>query len=288
MQQDIYSMNDTKGTLYLVATPIGNLEDITLRALRVLEEVDTIYCEDTRQTIKLLNHYNINNKLSSYHKFNEYKETEKIITELKEGKNIALVSDAGLPIISDPGNVIVEVCKENNIPVTVVPGANAALSALMLSALDSRRFTFFGFPEKNKKKYKEFVKDLINSEATAIVYESPHHLTRLLSDLKESIPERKGSISREITKKYEQTVNGTVEELYNYFKQNEPKGEFVLVLEASDQKVSTENNLLELSIEDHVKKYIDEGLSEKEAMKKVAAQRGLKKREIYNQLKVKN
>lgn len=282
---DICGMNENKGTLYLVATPIGNLDDITLRALKTLEEADIIYCEDTRQTIKLLNHFDIKNQLAAYHKFNEKKETDKIINELKDGKNIALVSDAGLPLISDPGSILVEECKLNDIPVTVVPGANAALSALMLSGMDTRRFTFFGFPEKNKKKNKEFIADLGACKNTAIVYESPHHLLKLLKELEEIDPDRKMSISREITKRYEQTVNGTVKELKDYFTENEPKGEFVLVLEPSEKEAVPET--FELSIEEQFENYLSQGMSEKEAMKKIASERGLKRRDIYNQLKVK-
>lgn len=279
----IYTMNKETGTLYIVATPIGNLEDITLRALRILKEVDEILCEDTRQTIKLLNHYDIKNKLSSYHKYNEQESADKIIEKLQSGKDIALVSDAGLPLISDPGSVLVVKCNENDIKTEVLPGANAALSALQLSGLDSTRFTFFGFSPKNNKDHKKFIDDILSCPNTAIVYESPHHLVKTLKEISEIDPNRKISISREITKKFEETIRGSAEELFKVFDEKPPKGEFVLVIEKGNISSETESDL---SINDLMEKLMNEGLSEKDAIKKVASLKGLKKRDVYKQVKI--
>lgn len=284
-QQDTY-MTNKPGTLYLVATPIGNLEDITLRALRILKEVDLIACEDTRQTIKLLNHYDIKNKLIAYHKFNESKEAQKLIEHLKEGEDIALVSDAGLPIISDPGSVLVRECQENGIPVTVVPGANAGLTALMLSGLDARRFTFFGFPEKSKKGERAFIEDITHSPETAVIYESPHHLLKTLKGIAEIDPGRTLSVSRELTKRYEETLTDTAENLLKHFEEEAPRGEFVVVIDkCTDLPEKEEND--SLSLKELVELFVSQGLSEKEAIKKAAAERGLKKRQVYEEIKIK-
>lgn len=286
MQQGTCMMNDP-GTLYLVATPIGNLEDITLRALRILKEVDVIACEDTRQTIKLLNHYDIKNKLIAYHKFNEKKEAEKLVERLESGEDIALVSDAGLPIISDPGSILVQECNKRNIPVTVVPGANAGLTALMLSGLDARRFTFFGFPEKSKKGEKEFIKDIMNWPDTAIMYESPHHLLKTLKGICEIDPDRILSVSRELTKRYEETITDTAQNLLKLFEERPPRGEFVIIIDKNDSPVQADQSLNELSLKELVEKYIEDGLREKDAIKKAAAERGLKKRDVYEEIKIK-
>ncbi len=274
------------GTLYLVATPIGNLEDITLRALRILKEADRIACEDTRQTIKLLNHFEIKNRLEAYHKYNEAAEAERLAALLESGECIALVSDAGLPIISDPGSKLVQVCRQRGIPVEVLPGANAGLSALMLSGLDATRFTFFGFPGKSSKEFKKFVEDLAACTNTAVVYESPHHLMKMLEALKEAIPEREISISREITKKFQETQNGTAAELIEAFTQKPPRGEFVLVIQGGEP-VDPAAERSALTIAEHVQSYIHEGLSEKDAIKKTAADRGLGKRDVYKEIKIK-
>lgn len=272
------------GKLSLVGTPIGNLEDMSFRAIRTLTEADRIACEDTRQTIKLLNHFEIKNRLEAYHKYNEQKESDRLIELLRAGEHIALVSDAGLPIISDPGSVIVRRCREEGIDVEVIPGPNAGLSALMLSGLDARDFRFLGFLGKSSKEFKQGIETIVNSEATVILYESPYRIEKLLAALAEAVPDREISISREITKKFEETLHGTAAELLALFEEKKPKGEFVVVISGADPQEKT-LSLSELSVEDHMDHYQKEGLSEKEAMKQVARDRGVSKREIYNQIK---
>lgn len=272
------------GKLSLVGTPIGNLEDMSFRAIRTLKEADRIACEDTRQTIKLLNHFEIKNRLEAYHKYNEQKESDRLIELLRAGEHIALVSDAGLPIISDPGSVIVRRCREEGIDVEVIPGPNAGLSALMLSGLDARDFRFLGFLGKSSKEFKQGIETIVNSEATVILYESPHRIEKLLGALAEAVPDREISISREITKKFEETLHGTPAELLALFEEKKPKGEFVVVISGADPQEKT-LSLSELSVEDHMDHYQKEGISEKEAMKQVARDRGVSKREIYNQIK---
>ena len=273
------------GKLYIVGTPIGNLEDITLRALRILEEVDMIAAEDTRHTVKLLNHFEIKKHLLAYHQHNEQSGSEKLLEFLTEGKNIALVSDAGMPIISDPGSVIVSRCNEAGIPVEVVPGPNAGLCALVLSGIDARAFTFMGFLGKQNKEIREGLEKIAVSENTVILYETPHRLVKTLEAMVQVIPDRKMSISREITKKYEETRMGTVQEHLDWYSENPPKGEFVLVIEGGDGLPAGCQDLAALSLEDHVAHYKDQGMGEKEAMKQVARDRGVSKRDIYNLIK---
>lgn len=273
------------GKLYIVGTPIGNLEDITLRALRILEEVDMIAAEDTRHTVKLLNHFEIKKHLLAYHQHNEQSGSEKLLEFLTEGKNIALVSDAGMPIISDPGSVIVSRCNEAGIPVEVVPGPNAGLCALVLSGIDARAFTFMGFLGKQNKEIREGIEKIAVSENTVILYETPHRLVKTLEAMVQVIPDRKMSISREITKKYEETRMGTVQEHLDWYSENPPKGEFVLVIEGGDGLPAGCQDLAALSLEDHVAHYKDQGMSEKEAMKQAARDRGVSRRDIYNELK---
>lgn len=277
--------NDMPGKLYIVGTPIGNLEDITLRALRVLEEVDVIAAEDTRHTVKLLNHFEIKKHLLAYHQHNEQSGSEKLLEFLTEGKNIALVSDAGMPIISDPGSVIVSRCNEAGIPVEVVPGPNAGLCALVLSGIDALAFTFMGFLGKRNKEIREGLEKIAVSENTVILYETPHRLVKTLEAMVQVIPDRKMSISREITKKYEETRMGTVQEHLDWYSENPPKGEFVLVIEGGDGLPAGCQDLAALSLEDHVAHYKDQGMGEKEAMKQVARDRGVSKRDIYNLIK---
>lgn len=277
--------NDMSGKLYIVGTPIGNLEDITLRALRILEEVDMIAAEDTRHTVKLLNHFEIKKHLLAYHQHNEQSGSEKLLEFLTEGKNIALVSDAGMPIISDPGSVIVSRCNEAGIPVEVVPGPNAGLCALVLSGIDARAFTFMGFLGKQNKEIREGLEKIAVSENTVILYETPHRLVKTLEAMVQVIPDRKMSISREITKKYEETRMGTVQEHLDWYSENPPKGEFVLVIEGGDGLPAGCQDLAALSLEDHVAHYKDQGMGEKEAMKQVARDRGVSKRDIYNLIK---
>ncbi|MDO5432830.1 16S rRNA (cytidine(1402)-2'-O)-methyltransferase [Eubacterium sp.] len=273
------------GKLYIVGTPIGNLEDITLRALRVLEEVDVIAAEDTRHTVKLLNHFELKKHLLAYHQHNEQSGSEKLLEFLTAGKNIALVSDAGMPIISDPGSVIVSRCNEAGIPVEVVPGPNAGLCALVLSGIDARVFTFLGFLGKQNKEIREGIEKIAASENTVILYETPHRLVKTLEAMVQVIPDRKMSISREITKKYEETRMGTVQEHLNWYSENPPKGEFVLVIEGGDGLTEGGQDLMSLPLEDHMAHYEAQGMGEKEAMKQVARDRGVSKRDIYNELK---
>lgn len=273
------------GKLYIVGTPIGNLEDITLRALRILEEVDMIAAEDTRHTVKLLNHFEIKKHLLAYHQHNEQSGSEKLLEFLTEGKNIALVSDAGMPIISDPGSVIVSRCNEAGIPVEVVPGPNAGLCALVLSGIDARAFTFMGFLGKQNKEIRGGIEKIAVSENTVILYETPHRLVKTLEAMVQVIPDRKMSISREITKKYEETRMGTVQEHLDWYSENPPKGEFVLVIEGGDGLSSDSQDLTALSLDEHMTHYKDQGMGEKEAMKQVARDRGVSKRDIYNLIK---
>lgn len=274
-----------QGKLYIVGTPIGNLEDITLRALRILEEVDAVAAEDTRHTLKLLNHFELKKHLIAYHQHNEQSGSEKLLELLGEGKNIALVSDAGMPIISDPGSVIVSRCHEAGIPVEVVPGPNAGLCALVLSGIDARSFTFMGFLGKQNKEIREGIEKIEASTDTVILYETPHRLVKTLEAMAEIIPDRQMSISREITKKYEETRCDTVAGHLEWYRENPPKGEFVLVIEGGDGSSAVKEDLSALPLEDHMAHYEDQGLSEKEAMKLVAKDRGVSKREIYNLIK---
>ena len=276
---------DMPGKLYIVGTPIGNLEDITLRALRILKEVDVIAAEDTRHTVKLLNHFELKKHLLAYHQHNEQSGSEKLLELLAEGKDIALVSDAGMPVISDPGSVIVSRCNEAGIPVEVVPGPNAGLCALVLSGIDARAFTFMGFLGKQNKEIRGGIEKIAASENTVILYETPHRLVKTLEAMVQIIPDRKMSISREITKKYEETRMGTVQEHLDWYSKNPPKGEFVLVIEGGDGLPSDSQDLTALSLDEHMAHYEDQGMGEKEAMKQVARDRGVSKRDIYNLIK---
>ena len=273
------------GKLYIVGTPIGNLEDITLRALRILKEVDVIAAEDTRHTVKLLNHFELKKHLLAYHQHNEQSGSEKLLELLAEGKDIALVSDAGMPVISDPGSVIVSRCNEAGIPVEVVPGPNAGLCALVLSGIDARAFTFMGFLGKQNKEIRGGIEKIAASENTVILYETPHRLVKTLEAMVQVIPDRKMSISREITKKYEETRMGTGQEHLDWYSENPPKGEFVLVIEGGDGLPSDSQDLTALSLDEHMAHYEDQGMGEKEAMKQVARDRGVSKRDIYNLIK---
>lgn len=272
------------GKLYLVPTPIGNLKDITLRALEVLKHVDLIAAEDTRQSLKLLNHFEIKKPLISYHKHNEQGKSENLIDKLKEGKNIALVSDAGTPGISDPGSVIVSKCIEENIDFEVLTGATAVTTALVYSGMDTTKFIFRGFMPRENKERKIMMEELENRKETLIFYEAPHRLIDTLSFLHDSFGNRQIAVCRELTKLYEQIFRGTIEDSINYFTENKPRGEFVLVLEGKrleEIKQEKEKEWIDLSIEDHIIKYINEGLSKKEAIKAVAKDREVPKSEVY-------
>ncbi|APC38683.1 16S rRNA (cytidine(1402)-2'-O)-methyltransferase [Clostridium estertheticum] len=272
------------GKLYLVPTPIGNLKDITLRALEVLESVDIIAAEDTRQSLKLLNHFNIKKILISYHKFNELGKSEDIIRQVKEGKNIAIISDAGTPGISDPGSVIVSKCIEQNIEFVVLPGATAITTALVYSGLDTTKFIFRGFLPRENKERKPIIDDLINRSETLIFYEAPHRLLSTLEFLYENIGNRKISMCRELTKLYEEIIRLTLEQAIEYYKQNSPRGEYVLVIEGKSKEAIDKDERAKwdsLTIEEHIQKYMDDGINKKDAMKLVAKDRNLPKSEIY-------
>ncbi len=274
----------SNGKLYLVPTPIGNLKDITLRALEVLENADVVAAEDTRQTIKLLNHFNLKKTLISYHMHNEQGKSNEILDRLRLGENIALVSDAGMPGISDPGSVIVKKCIEQGLEFEVLPGATAFATALIYSGLDSSAFTFRGFIPRDTKSRKVVVGELKNQKETLIFYEAPHRLLSTLTFLKENFGNRNLSACRELTKLHEEIVRGKISEVIEYFNNNNPRGEFVLVMEGlTEEEIEKEKraSFEELSIEEHIIKYIEEGMSKKDAIKAVAKDRKVPKNEIY-------
>ena len=267
------------GKLYLVATPIGNLEDITLRALRVLKEVDLIAAEDTRNTLKLLNHFEIRKPLISYHRHSEEIKVDNLITKLKNGENIAVVSDAGTPGISDPGEIIVKQAIENNIEVIAIPGACAAINALIASGLDTKEFSFIGFLPLNKKLRKEKLKQIKTENKTLIIYEAPHKLNNTLIDLKEVVGDRKIVLARELTKIHEEYIRGNINEIIE--KAINLKGEMIILIEGSKEKEEEKDKLLNLSIEEHYKYYEKNGFEKKEIIKKISKDRGVSKNEIY-------
>ena len=272
------------GKLYLVPTPIGNLKDITLRALEVLQNADIIAAEDTRQTLKLLNHFNIKKKLYSYHQHNEQGQSENIITKLAEGLNIALVSDAGTPGISDPGSVIVAKCIEKGIAFEVLPGATAITTAVVYSGLDTTKFLFRGFLPRENKDRKIIIEEIINAKETLVFYEAPHRLLDTLTYLKDTLGNRKIAACRELTKLHEEIVRGSIEECINHFVEKRPRGEFVLVVEGkSEEEIKAEKEALwsDLTIEDHILKTIESGIDKKQAIKIVAKERNLPKNEVY-------
>lgn len=271
------------GELYIVATPIGNLEDITLRAIKTLEQVDIIAAEDTRHTLKLLNHLNISKPMISYHRHNEEIKTDELINKLLEGKNVALVSDAGTPVISDPGEEIVKKCLENEIKVIPVPGACAAITALIASGIDAKEFTFLGFLPLNKKNRKEKLEQIAKGENTIILYEAPHKLSQTLEELSTITEKRKIVLAKELTKIHESYVTGTAEELKN--KVQQPKGEYVIVIEKNEKTAKQEQKELlnQLSVEEHYKYYEKKGLDKKEIIKRIAKDRNVSKNEIYKE-----
>lgn len=280
-----------QGKLYIVATPIGNLGDMSARAIEVLKEVDIIAAEDTRNTIKLLNHFEVKTPMTSYHEFNKIDKAYELVEKIKEGKNIALVSDAGMPAISDPGEDLVRIAYEKDIEITVIPGASAVVSALAISGLPTRRFCFEAFLPLDKKERKFILEELKNETRTIILYEAPHKLLKTLKDLEEVLGEdRKISLVREISKRYEEVIRttlGLAGSLYNDSEENRVRGEFVLVIEGkSIRQVQDEaiKSWEELSIKEHIKIYEDKGVDRKEAMKLVAKDRGISKRDVYAQL----
>jgi 16S rRNA (cytidine1402-2'-O)-methyltransferase len=274
-----------KGSLYLIATPIGNLDDMTFRGVKTMEMVDYILAEDTRHSIKLLNHFQISKKLVSYHEHNQYTKAESIIADLEKGQNVGLVTDAGTPGISDPGSYLVLLCQERHIPYTIIPGPVAFVNALVLSGQNTNRMVFDGFlPMKNKERQKRF--ELLKNETRTIVfYEAPHKLKNTLKDLEKAFgPSRSVSLVRELTKRYEEVQKFTLNEANAYFAEADPKGEYVIVMEGILEEVLEEQkneSFKEVSLEDQLRIYIEDGLSKKEAIKQIAKDRGLNKRDIY-------
>ena len=266
------------GTLYLVATPIGNLDDITLRAIKVLKEADLIAAEDTRHTLKLLNHLEISKPMISYHRHNEEFRCDYLIKELKEGKNTALVSDAGTPGISDPGEEIVKECIKENIKIVPIPGACAMVNALITSGISTKEFCFYGFLPLNKKNRKEKLEEIKDMNKTVILYEAPHKIKNTLEDLEKILDKgRKVVLAREITKIHEEFIRGTINELLE--KSENLKGEMVLIIEGNHKE--KENELCNLSIEEHYKYYQEQVLDKKDIIKKIAKDRNVNKNEIY-------
>ncbi len=272
-------MEKEYGKLYIVATPIGNLEDITLRAINTLKSVDLIIAEDTRHSLKLLNHLEISKPMISYHRHNEEVKYEKILEKIKEGQDVALISDAGTPIISDPGEIIVKEVIKENIEVIPVPGACAAITALMAGGVDTKKFIFYGFLSLNKKLRKKELEEIQNESRTMILYEAPHKLKNTLEDFKKYIPERNIVVARELTKIHEEFIRGTVDEILD--KIQEPKGEYIIIINANDNQVEEESSLNSLALEEHYKFYELQGLDKKEIIKKIAKDRNVSKNEIY-------
>lgn len=277
------------GKLYLCATPIGNLGDMTPRVVETLNMVDVIAAEDTRNSIKLLNHFEIHTPMTSYHEYNKVEKAYQLIGQMQNGQNIALITDAGTPAISDPGEVLVKMCHEQGITVTSLPGPAACITALTLSGLSTRRFCFEGFLPADKKEKAAVLKELQNESRTMILYEAPHHLVRTLEELYEALGERKITLCRELTKKFETIFPTTLEQALEYYKTEEPRGEYVLVLEGKSleekrqEEISSWENM---TIEEHMAYYENQGMDEKTAMKQVAKDRGVGKREIYQYLHV--
>lgn len=275
------------GKLFLCATPIGNLGDITARVLETLAGVDVIAAEDTRNSIKLLSHFQIKVPMTSYHEYNKYEKAQELIRQMQEGKNIALITDAGTPAISDPGEVLVRLCREEGITVTSLPGAAACITALTLSGLSTRRFCFEGFLPSDKKERRDILSELEKESRTIIIYEAPHHLQQTLSLLYEALGSRRITLCRELTKKFETVLPTTLEEAAEIYKTEKPRGEYVLVIEGKsilDKKKEQMDRWQEMSIELHMEFYEREGLERREAMKMVAGDRGITKREVYQYL----
>lgn len=274
------------GTLYLCATPIGNLGDISARCLEIFSEVDLIAAEDTRRTIQLLNHFGISKPLTSYHEHNKREKGEYIINLLKQGKNVAQVSDAGTPAISDPGEDLVRLCIENDINVTSVPGPVAGINALILSGLSTRRYAFEGFLSVNKRHRREHLESVRNDTHTLIFYEAPHKLKYTLADMLDVFGgERRIALVRELTKLHEEVIRTTLAQAQSLYTEKQPRGEYVIVIEGADEKsAESDENIWEgISVIEHVEKYIAEGMTSKDAIKRAAKDRGLAKRDVYNE-----
>jgi len=272
------------GTLYLCATPIGNLGDMTPRVVETLNSVDVIAAEDTRNSIKLLNHFDIHTPMTSYHEYNKVEKAKQLVAQMLAGQDIALITDAGTPAISDPGEVLVRMCQENGVSVTSLPGPAACITALTLSGLSTRRFCFEGFLPADKKEKKQVLAELAGESRTIILYEAPHHLERTLEELYETLGQRRITLCRELTKKFETVFPTTLEDALEFYKTEEPKGEYVLVIEGKSYAEKRREEIAgweNMSIEEHMVYYEDQGLDHKSAMKQVAKDRGVAKREIY-------
>ena len=273
---------DGSPTLYLVPTPIGNLGDFTFRAVEVLNQVEVIFSEDTRITINLLNHYDIKKKLIAFHKFNEEQKVGVVLSYLENGKNVAIVSDRGTPVLSDPGEICTKKVIEKGYNVVSLPGATAAIPAITASGLDSSKFIFNGFLNSKSSKRKKELEFLKNNKMTIIFYEAPHRIMEMLADLKEVFGDRKISISREISKKFEEIYRAKISEVMNML--TEVKGEFVIVVEGNKDVISFDD----ITIKEHVNMYMEDGLTEKDAIKKVAKERNMSKSDVYKEVKINN
>ena len=272
------------GTLYLCATPIGNLQDMTPRVIETLRSVNMIAAEDTRNSIRLLNHFDIHTPMTSYHEYNKVEKAQRLIGRLQEGQNIALITDAGTPAISDPGEVLVRMCHENHIPVTSLPGPAACITALTLSGLCTRRFCFEGFLPADKKERRAVLEELRTESRTMVLYEAPHHLTGTLEELYGNLGQRRITLCRELTKKFETIMPTTLREALEYYENQEPRGEYVLVVEGKSREEKRQEEIAsweEMSIEEHMAYYENMGMDRKAAMKQTAKDRGVGKREIY-------
>ncbi|MCI8784389.1 16S rRNA (cytidine(1402)-2'-O)-methyltransferase [Lachnospiraceae bacterium 48-21] len=275
------------GTLYLCATPIGNLEDMTFRCIRILKEADLIAAEDTRNSIKLLNHFEIRTPMTSYHEYNKIEKGRKLVERLLDGEDIALITDAGTPGISDPGEELVRMCREAGIAVTAVPGAAACVTALTISGLPTRRFAFEAFLPADKKERQAILEEMKQETRTMVLYEAPHRLVRTLETLLDSLGNRRVSICRELTKKHEAVFASALADSVLYYKEHEPKGECVIVIEGKSRaeiQAGERDKWAQMSIEEHMEFYMGEGMEKKDAMKQVAKDRGVSKREIYQAL----
>lgn len=278
------------GTLYLCATPIGNLEDITFRVLNTLKSVDLIAAEDTRNSIKLLNHFDIKVPMTSYHEYNKIDKAKVLVQKMQEGTNIALITDAGTPGISDPGEDLVKQAYEAGITVTSLPGPAACITALTLSGLETRRFAFEAFLPTDKKERKQVLSEIERETRTVILYEAPHRLKKTLAELFQVLGDRKITLCKELTKKHENAFLTTISQAMAYYEENDPRGEYVLVIQGKSQQQVVEEEQKkweEITIEEHMDIYLSKGMAKKEAMKAVAKDRGISKREVYQQCECK-
>lgn len=275
------------GKLYLCATPIGNLEDITYRVIRTLKEVDIIGAEDTRNSIKLLNHFDIHTPMTSYHEYNKVDKARYLVGEIQKGKNVAIITDAGTPGISDPGEEICRQCVEAGIEVSSLPGPAACITALTMSGLPTRRFSFEAFLPRDKKERQMILEELKTETRTIVMYEAPHHLKDTLKELLKHLGNRKISLCREITKKYEENIYTTIEDAIKMYEVNDPRGEYVLVIEGRDREkdeIEKQKNWMNMELTEHMNLYLEQGMDKKSAMKQVAKDRGVSKRDVYNEL----